>query len=177
MLLTDTKLDETVKTAEFLPKTYYRVARKDMTFWGGGVMIPLESQYVADEIVLKLDGEIVWAKIALTNNYPMYIGIFYNNDGSSDNFDILEKSLDEINTITQNNPRVFVAICRNFNALGVDWDSCLITPEWQNIEACEKFVDTFVYIQYIFCIYLDRNCIRFKFKIAMGCWIRGFQTE
>ena len=91
MLLTETKLDETVKTAEFLPKTYYRVARKDMTFWGGGAMIPLESQYVADEIVLKLDGEIAWAKIALTNNRPMYIGIFYNNDGSSDNVDILEK--------------------------------------------------------------------------------------
>ena len=120
-------------------KNYYCVARKDRTYWGGGVMITLKSQYVADEIDLKLDGEIAWATIALANNHPMYIGVFYNNDGSSDNVDNLEKSLDEINTITKNDPRAFVSIGGDFNAPGVDWDSCFITPECRNIEACDTF--------------------------------------
>ena len=108
VFMTETKLDKRVKTAEFLPKNYYCVARKDRTYWGGGVMISLKSQYVADEIDLDTDGETAWVKIALANNHPMYLGVHDNSDGSSGNVDSLEKSLDEITKITKNNPRAFV---------------------------------------------------------------------
>ena len=63
--MTETKLDKRVKTAEFLQKNYYCVARKHRKYWGGGVMIALKSQYVADEIDLDTDGETAWVKIAL----------------------------------------------------------------------------------------------------------------
>ena len=48
VLLCEAKLDQSVNTAEFLPKHYCSVARKDRNTSGGGVMIALKTKFVAE---------------------------------------------------------------------------------------------------------------------------------
>ena len=130
VLLCETKLDQSVNTAEFLPKHYCSVARKDRNTSGGGVMIALKTKFVAEEIEMtEKGGELVWAKIALANHHPMYIGSFYNNDGSTTNVEHLDHSLDQISDLTKNNPNALIAVGGDFNAGGVDWGKHIVTSE------------------------------------------------
>ena len=75
VLLRETKLDQSVNTADLLPKYYCSMTRKDRKTSGGGVMIAVKTKCAAEEIEMtEKCGELVWAKITLANHQSMYIG-------------------------------------------------------------------------------------------------------
>ena len=69
LIITETKIDDTVHTSEFLPSNF-NAFRRDRTLRGGGVMIAVKEQFAANELPLRdVDGEIVWVRVEpLKNN-------------------------------------------------------------------------------------------------------------
>ena len=60
LIITETKIDDTVHTSEFLPSNF-KAFRRDRTRRGGGVLIAVKEQFAANELPLHdVDGEIVW---------------------------------------------------------------------------------------------------------------------
>ena len=141
----ETKLDKNVKSSEFLPSNYNGCIRKDRTNNGGGVMIALKSNYIVDEVELSADCKIVWAKLTLKNNHPMYIGSFYRppSDTNTDSLEELEKSTDVIMEACRNNTQAAIILGGDFNANGINWDTCSILPDCKKKSICEKIIDIF----------------------------------
>ena len=95
-------------------------------------MIAFKSHYVVDEVELPdVNCEIVWARVTLDNNHPMYVGSFYRPPGDSDvqPLEALEESLDTIANKCRNNTKATITIGGDFNAGGIDWTSYTTTPE------------------------------------------------
>ena len=142
----ETKIDKHVNPSEFLPPNYDGCIRKDRTSSGGGVMIAFKSHYVVDEVELPdVNCEIVWARMTLDNNHPMYVGSFYRPPGDSDAqpLEALEESLDTIANKCRNNTKTTITTGGDFNAGGIDWTSYTTTPECRQKSICEKVIDIF----------------------------------
>ena len=147
VLICESKLDPSVNSSEFLPKHYNGSIRKDRTINGGGVMIAIKSKYIVDEVefIQSPKCEVVWAKIALANSSPMYIGSFYRppNDTSTESLEALEQSMDHISNITKNNSKVSVVIGGDFNADGIDWETCVVSEKCSKKPICSKIIEIF----------------------------------
>ena len=103
VLLTETHMAKEVLSTEILPPNYYEVARKDRAYNAGGVLIAARMGIQAESVPLKdITAELVFGKILLEKNRPYYIGCFYNNDGSLDDFKQLDKALDHFALIDSN---------------------------------------------------------------------------
>ena len=141
----ETKLDKNVKPSEFLPSNYNGCIREDRTSNGGGVMIALKLNYIVDEVELSADCEIVWAKLTLKNNHSMYIGSFYRppSDTNTESLQELEKSTDVIMEACRNNTQAAIILGSDFNADGINWDTCSILPDCKKKSICEKIIDIF----------------------------------
>ena len=64
LIMTETKLDSSISTAEFLPPGYQGQIRKDRTRSGGGVMLAFKSCSSVEEIEREnIDAETAWAVI------------------------------------------------------------------------------------------------------------------
>ena len=101
LFFTETKLNE-VSTSEFLPANY-KGFRKDRTSAGGGVMIAIKDNLVAEEVdMVEVSAEVIWVKIILKNCNPLYVGSFYRQPSqrSTQQLDELEKSLNYISNLT-----------------------------------------------------------------------------
>ena len=63
LIITETKIDDTVHTSELLPSNF-KAFRKDRTLRMGGVMIAVKEQFIANELPLHdVDGEIVRVRV------------------------------------------------------------------------------------------------------------------
>ena len=63
LIITETKIDDTVHTSELLPSNF-KAFRKDRTLRMGGVMIAAKEQFIANELPLHdVDGEIVRVRV------------------------------------------------------------------------------------------------------------------
>ena len=83
IMMTETKIDNTVSSAEFMPPNY-TCYRKDRKKRGGGVLVAIKSSYPSVEVELNdIDGEMVWATVTLRNQKTIYIGSFYRPPGSA----------------------------------------------------------------------------------------------
>ena len=72
LCLTETKLDDSVYTSEFLPKGYSGF-RKDRVKGGGGVIVVVKDTLPACEITLDdVAGEVCWVRIDTRDN-PLYV--------------------------------------------------------------------------------------------------------
>ena len=102
ILACETKVDNTIKSTEFLPAHYTGHIRRDRTYHGGGVMICHKKELVIDEIDIIEEkpgetthhDEIVWAKLTIRNASPVYIGSYYrpSSNFSSDSITFLKRS-------------------------------------------------------------------------------------
>ena len=82
ILVSESKLDKSIKHSAFLPPNYVGHLRNERTLNGGGVMIIHMKDLVIDEIELdKPDlphyNEIVWARLSIHNESPVYIASYY----------------------------------------------------------------------------------------------------
>ena len=88
LVMSETKLDKSVCSVEFLPKDYVAVW-KDCTLHGGGVMIAIRRGLTVEEIPLKgvkKSRELVFVRITLAGGAPpLFVGAYYRSqmDNSS----------------------------------------------------------------------------------------------
>ena len=79
LVMSDTKMDKSVWSAEFLPKCYVAIY-KDRNLHGGGVMIAIHQGLIVNKIPLKgvnKDCELVFAKVALAGGAPpLFTGVY-----------------------------------------------------------------------------------------------------
>ena len=129
ILMTETKLDSTKATAEFLsPDAGYTTYRKDRNASGGGVLISVKSAFPSELIDLKeVQDEILWVKINLNKRKNIFAGVFYRQPNSNtDQLESLAKSLEIISEHTKNNPNNTILLGGDFNCKDIDWDNCIV---------------------------------------------------
>ena len=91
-------------------------------------MIAAKKDLLAEEVnIPEAKGEVIFSKITLANSHPLYIGCFYNKNGSQENYEALENAIDHISNMTRNNPNAGIMIGGDFNAPGIDWDNFIVT--------------------------------------------------
>ena len=110
LILSETKIDCSVSTSEFLP-VGYRGLRKDRNRSGGGVMVGVRDCFTASEVHMSdVDGEVQWVKSDLKNDTPLFVGAFYGapSERSTKQLEELDKSLEHINQLTRNDPNATI---------------------------------------------------------------------
>ena len=108
-------------------------------------MVATRKGLIAEEVPLAAgkDGEIVCAKITLANSQPLFICAYYRPPHDTVSaLDSLELALDELSAKCENNPRTCVIVAGDFNAPGIDWETCTIKPDGRNKGMCEKLLGT-----------------------------------
>ena len=129
MILTETWIDKDVDYKEFLPANYYPAARKDRDLHGGGVMVAVKKDYVANPVegLDKIKGEVCWARLATDDGRgAMYIGACYRPEGPASELDGLAESLEIIDSKNRHGKST-VVLGGDFNAGDINWD--LLSPD------------------------------------------------
>ena len=144
LIITETKIDDTVHTSEFLPSNF-KAFRRDRTRRGGGVLIAVKEQFAANELPLHdVDGQIVWVRVEpLKHNSPLIIGAFYRTPSEREvnRLNQLEKSLDQIYEITKNNESSTIILGGDFNVGDINWDSLTVSNASNNKAHCTKTLE------------------------------------
>ena len=143
LLLTETKIDSSVSTSEFLP-VGYRGFRKDRNRSGGGVMVAVKDCFTTSEVPMSdVEGEVQWVKIDLKNNNPLFFGAFYRtpSEHTTRQLDELDKSLEHIKQLTRNNPNATIIVGGDFNAGDIDWDTNTVPSGSNQKTICTKLLE------------------------------------
>ena len=127
---TETWLNHTILTSEFMPPTYqvFRSDRQTCTT-GGGVLLAINSNLVSrEELHLETNGEMIWASVSIKSYPTLYLGAFYRpHHGIS----LLDKQcLNELHlsiSILPNNCHIILA--GDFNLPDVDWSKKFVCPQ------------------------------------------------
>ena len=108
MVVTETKVDNTINAAEFFPRNYQVAVRRDQSAQGGGVLIATKNGIVVDEVSLEAStsGEIASVRIAIAKSSPLYIVVYYRppND-DTESLDSLQRAMEELADITKKSPK------------------------------------------------------------------------
>ena len=82
MVITETKIDSTINSSEFLPQNYNGHIRRDHNRNGSSVMVAVRNGIVVDEVTIEhLNKEIVWARISIAKSSPLYVLAYYRPPG------------------------------------------------------------------------------------------------
>ena len=117
MVITETKIDSTINSSEFLPLNYNGHLNRDRNCNGGGVMIAVQNGFVMDEVTIEhLNSEIVCARISIVKSSPLYVLAYYRPPGDQEFCDGLQAALHDQQTITTKNPKACFIAAGDFNA-------------------------------------------------------------
>ena len=139
LCISETKLDDSVHTSEFLPSGY-AAFRKDRVRGGGWVMVAVKETLPACDIVMDdVTGEVCWVRIDTKDN-PLYVGSFYRtpSDRTLYQLEQLDKSLDNIAKLTRNTAGSMTVLAGDFNAGGVDWEAGVTALGTKQSSICQK---------------------------------------
>jgi len=109
------KLGPAINTQEVFPTDQYKVFRKDPKGKGEGVSVATNISLVATpEVELNSDCDLIWARIQIWREQPLYIGSFYRQPTHDDQnpLQALDSSLFKL-TNRQSLPNIILA--GNFN--------------------------------------------------------------
>jgi exonuclease III len=126
IIMSETKIDKTVSTSEFLnPSLGYTTFRKDRKMGGGGVLIAIKNIYVSTQVEMSdINAEVVWTEILLSKSRKLFVASFYRPpDHNVTPLDSLHDSLKSIAAKIRNNPNSVVIIGGDFNCGDIIWDS------------------------------------------------------
>ncbi len=141
LIVTETKIDGTVSSAEFIPPGY-KSFRKDRKMGGGGVLIALKSKYPAEEVDIRTDCELIWVKISLRQQRTLYTGAFYRPPSDTIySLEELNRSLEQLALKTKNNKNSTIILGGDFNTGEIDWDTLSVKPGSPQKVINEKVVD------------------------------------
>ena len=142
ILITETKLDETISTAEFLPDNY-KAFRKDRKKGGGGVMVAVKNKYCAEETQIESDCEVKWVTVHLQQQRKLYLGAFYRQPNNKTNqIEGLKSSLEKVSDLTKHSKNATIILGGDFNAGDIDWDRGQSRPDTRQKAVDEKLLDT-----------------------------------
>ena len=142
-LAVESKLDNSVFDAEFLPPPYrdFPPARKDRKRGGGGVFIAVREGVVAEHLTeFDTSCEISWVKIQLQNNNYMIVGVYYRPPNAS--VDSLHELRNSISKVKDKYPRAKIFLGGDFNLPGINWESCSHIPLKSHKAECEYLLKT-----------------------------------
>ena len=128
-LAVESKLDQSVFDAEFLPQTYRDSppVRKDRKRGGGGVFIAVREGILAEHLSeFDSNCEIAWLKIHLQSKNSLIIGVFYRPPDSD--ITSLYELNDSISKVVAKHPRAKIFLGGDFNLPGINWESFSHTP-------------------------------------------------
>ena len=137
IIMTETKIDSSVKYSEFLPSHYLGTIRKDRVKGGGGVMIAYrESLCVTEAEILPTEAEMVWARVALCDGSFINIGAYYRppSDKSTSTIDNINAVLEGLNTGGH------IILGGDFNAGDINWDTNTVKPGSDRRLLCERLI-------------------------------------
>ncbi len=139
MIVSETKLDSSVYSAEFLP-SHYSAHRLDRNIHGGGVMVAVKNNLIVEDVRLEqVDCEFITVRISIQNASPLYVAAYYRPpDESVDRLDKLEAALDQLLTRTNKNSKVTLLIGGDFNVGDVDWESGMVKADSKKKSLCER---------------------------------------
>ena len=141
IILTETKLDGTIKNTEFLPPTF-TTYRKDRSRHGGGVAIAIRSCFHTEAIELDSQSESVWATCNLRGGRKVLLGSYYRPpEKGIESIDNLESVLVQIERKIKNNPNAIVVLGGDFNAGDIDWCSGKIHLHSKKRKLHERLLD------------------------------------
>ena len=143
--MSETKLDKSVCSAEFLPKNYVAV-RKDRILHSGGVMIATRRGLIVDEISLKgvkKSCELVFIWVTLAGGAPpLFVGAYYRShidNSSNESLDGLEAALQQVSTLVSNS-KASAILAGDFNCKDICWDTHSNLPGNHIPSVCEKLL-------------------------------------
>ena len=95
--------------------------RKDRSLGGGGVFLAIRDTLAVTEVPsLNTDAELIWAKIKLYNQSPLYICSYYRPP-NSDLQSAFQLS-DSLNKLVRQNPCCNIILAGDFNLPSIKWD-------------------------------------------------------
>ena len=127
---TETWLNHTILTSEFMPPTYqvFRSDRQTCTT-GGGVLLAINSNLVSrEELHLETNGEMICASVSIKSYPTLYLGAFYRpHHGIS----LLDKQcLNELDLSISRIPNnCHIILAGDFNLPDVDWSKKFVCPQ------------------------------------------------
>ena len=143
-IMNETELSSSVNSTEFLPQGYIGFRKDRAGKKGGGVMIATKESFVVVDVEINdVKGEVVWVKILLKGNNPLYKGSFYRtpSDNTTYQLDELEKSLNHISERCRNKPNATIFLGGDFNAREIDWQIGSTAPGAKQGKICERVLE------------------------------------
>ena len=129
LVITETKVDNTISSSEFLPRNYDGHIRRDPTTSSGGVMVAVRNSLVVDEVSLKyLNSEIVCTRLSIVKANPLYIVVYFRPPDNDESVNGLEAALADLQGITKNNPQSSIVVAGDFNTKDIQWGTLNISP-------------------------------------------------
>lgn len=138
LLMTETKVDDTVSSAEFMPLNY-KVYRKDRKKGGGGVLLAIKSNYVSEEVPLNSKCEIVCAKVTLRQQKSFHLCSFYRPPGTKT--EPVEELNNALNQLKPNSNKAMI-LGGDFNAGDINWEGHIVHETSGQKAVCQKVIDT-----------------------------------
>ena len=139
LFLVETKLDSSIPTYSFLP-TNYEAIRKDRNAHGGGVLIALRNDIIADpQDKLSTTCEIVWTKVHFFRNKAVYLASYYKppNDHTA-SLETLHETLAILYRSCKLPPSIIIA--GDLNLPDINWEN-LCTTNQQTATKHNKLIE------------------------------------
>jgi len=97
IIVTETKLDNSVYSSEFLSANY-NAHRLDRNINGGGVMVAIRNSYTIEEVAIdQVKCEFICIRIAIQKSSPLYVAAYYRPpDETADQLDNFETALEQL---------------------------------------------------------------------------------
>ena len=107
-------------------------------------MIVVHDSYAASEVQMEdVTGEVIWTKLDLSNNNPLYLCSFYRTPADHNTAQLLEleESLEHINNMTRNNPNATIIFGGDFNAGDINLETNSVPSGAKQSTICSKVLD------------------------------------
>ena len=107
-------------------------------------MIVVHDCYAASEVQMEdVTGEVIWTKLDLLNNNPLYLCSFYRTPADHNTAQLLEleKSIKHINNMTWNNPNAAIIVGGDFNAGHINLETNSVPIGAKQSTICSKVLD------------------------------------
>ena len=160
--MTETKLDTTRSTSEFLTADVgYTSYCKEQNAAGGGILLAVKDDFPSKLVDLMdvcqndfpcelvdlkdVEDEILWVKISLNKWENIYARVFYRQPNTSiEQLKSLNKSLDIILELTKNNPNNTILLGRDYNYKDINWENYTVLPGSDQEAARSKLLEILV---------------------------------
>jgi len=142
ILVTETKLDSSMSSSEFLPKNYL-AHRLDRDVNGGGVMVAVRNIYAVDEVTInQVNCEFVCVRIAIQKSNPLYVAAYCRPpDELTAQLDGFEAVLEHLQSKLNRNGKATLLVGGDFNVGDVNWDSLAMKVDSKKKSACNRMLD------------------------------------